>query len=297
MKRLSIIIVTYKSEHDIYDCLKTVWDYCDIPKDELEVIIVDNSPECEPMFSKLRTLYGNDITLIHNTHNGGYGQGNNIGIREAKAPIILIMNPDVRLFEPIGKIAVEAFEKDKKLSIYGMKQMQSATEMSPTSFFCSYMMNGYLFTILTGLCNRFDLYLPKYMYFSGSCFFIRKDMFESIGLFDESIFMYGEEDDVRWRMMEKFGSHFKYNKHLHYIHPMLDRPPNINYEKKLLEVAMTQNEKKGYSRKKTLRNRMQNFRMLILRERLRKCFGKANLARLAMYEDFYGFMKEQNCML
>jgi hypothetical protein len=78
---------------------------------------------------------------------------------------------------------------------------------------------------------------------------------------------------------------------------MLDRPPNINYEKKLLEVAMTQNEKKGYSRKKTLRNRMQNFRMLILRERLRKCFGKANLARLAMYEDFYGFMKEQNCML
>ena len=54
MKRLSIIIVTYKSEHDIYDCLQSVWQFCDIPKEELEVIIVDNSPECEPMFTNLR---------------------------------------------------------------------------------------------------------------------------------------------------------------------------------------------------------------------------------------------------
>ena len=109
MKRLSIVIVTYKSEEDIYDCLQSIWQYNDIPNEDLEVIVVDNSPESEMMFSKLRELYKNDIVLIHNTHNGGYGQGNNVGIKQAKAPTIMIMNPDVRLCQPIFRTALEAF--------------------------------------------------------------------------------------------------------------------------------------------------------------------------------------------
>ena len=76
MKQLSVIIVTYHSEEDIYDCLDSLWQHCDIPQQDVEVIIVENSSECEPMFSKLRELYGDDIVLIRNTHNGGYGQGN-----------------------------------------------------------------------------------------------------------------------------------------------------------------------------------------------------------------------------
>ena len=74
MKELSIIIVTYKSEHDIFDCLHSVWQYCDLPHEALEVIVVDNSPESTDMFNRLQALYGDDIILIHNTHNGGYGQ-------------------------------------------------------------------------------------------------------------------------------------------------------------------------------------------------------------------------------
>ena len=113
MKRLSVIIVTYHSEHDIYDCLQTVWQYCDIAKEELEVIVVDNTPECEPMFTRLKECYGQAVTLVHNSHNGGYGQGNNVGIRLAAAPVVLIMNPDVRLCEPVFSTAVKAFEDDR----------------------------------------------------------------------------------------------------------------------------------------------------------------------------------------
>ena len=114
MKRLSIIIVTYNSEKDIYDCMASIKKYADIPMSELEIIIVDNnSKEVDSMFAKLRKLYGEDIILINNTHNGGYGQGNNVGIRRATAPVILIMNPDVRLICPIFRTAIEAFENDK----------------------------------------------------------------------------------------------------------------------------------------------------------------------------------------
>ena len=88
MKRLSIIIVTYHSEKDIYDCIDSVRSFTDIPCEELEVIVVDNSPQCEPMFTKLRELYVNDIILIHNTHNGGYGQGSVIAWNSSPIKII-----------------------------------------------------------------------------------------------------------------------------------------------------------------------------------------------------------------
>ena len=118
MKRLSIIIVTYHSEKDIYDCIDSVRSFTDIPCEELEVIVVDNSPQCEPMFAKLRELYGNDIILVHNTHNGGYGQGNNVGIRKATAPVIMIMNPDVRLVQPVFRHCLEQFANQDNTEEY-----------------------------------------------------------------------------------------------------------------------------------------------------------------------------------
>ena len=54
MKKLSIIIVTYNSEKDIYDCLDSIYSHCDIPIKELEVIIVDNnSKETDIMFTMI----------------------------------------------------------------------------------------------------------------------------------------------------------------------------------------------------------------------------------------------------
>ena len=173
MKRLSVIIVTYHSEHDIYDCLQSIEKYCDIPREELEIIVVDNSQESDDMFARLRQLYNDSLLLIHNTHNGGYGQGNNVGIKQSSSPVVLVMNPDVRLCEPIFKTALMAFENDSQLCIYGMKQMLSTEQSSPYSFVCTYMMNGYAQTLLTAIGNRLDFYWQSYMFFSGSCFFIR----------------------------------------------------------------------------------------------------------------------------
>ncbi len=292
MKRLSIIIVTYKSEKDIYDCLASIWNFCDIPKEELEIIVVDNSTESEEMFSKLKELYANDIVLIHNTHNGGYGQGNNVGIRQATAPVILIMNPDVRLYEPIFKTAIEAFETDDKLGIYGMKQMYSPTQPTNNSFSCTYMMNGYLFTFLTAIGTRFDYYLPQYMQFSGSCFFIRKAMFETVGLFDESVFMYGEEDDISYRMRKRFGLCLRYNPRLHYIHLAMGRKPSLDYEKKLLDVAIDQNRRKGYPRQKTIKNRLRNANLQYWREWLRLKMGKGNPALFEVMSAYRMHLKQ-----
>ena len=287
MKRLSIIIVTYNSEKDIFDCLSSIKQWSDIPFDELELIIVDNnSRNTDSIFEQLRSLYGNDIVLVKNTHNGGYGQGNNMGIRRATAPVILIMNPDVRMMEPVFKTALDAFDHWKDLSIYGMKQMLSATVPSNNSFCCAYTVNGYLQTIMTSIGNRFDYYLPRYMHFSGSCFFIRKEMFEQVGLFDETIFMYGEEEDIHYRMRKSGFKQMIYNPKLHYIHLTKEREPNLAYETKLLDVAIEHSKKKGYDVSKTIKNRLRNNTILLLREKVLVFLGKKDKRQMNLLKDF-----------
>lgn len=295
MKKVSIIIVTYNSEKDIYDCISSIQKFSDIPLSEIELIIVDNnSTGCNTMFNKLKTLWGEDIVLIKNSSNGGYGQGNNMGIRQSSAPVVLVMNPDVRLVCPILKKAIDLFSKDKSLCMLGMKQWLTLEDPSTNSFTCTYMMNGYLSTILSALCTRLDIYIAKYMHFSGSCFFINKAMFEAIGLFDESVFLYGEEDDIHYRLMHRFKEcKMVYDKSLKYLHLTKERQPDIKYEKTLIDVAVIQNKKKGYDERITLKNRLRCINLQIFRERLRIMFGKNDKTLLNILEGLKLYVKEK----
>ena len=258
------------------------------------VVVDNNSTDCDTMFGKLKTLWGEDIILIKNSSNGGYGQGNNVGIRRCSAPLVLIMNPDVRLVCPIFHKAIDRFSKDKSMCMLGMKQWLTLEEPSTNSFTCTYRMNGYLSTILSALCTRLDFYIAKYMHFSGSCFFINKAMFEAVGLFDESVFLYGEEDDIHYRLMHRFKDcKMKYDKSLKYLHLTKERKPDIKYEKTLIDVAVIQNQKKGYNEHKTLKNRLRCINLQILRERLRIMFGKNDQTLLDMLEKLKLYIKEK----
>ena len=123
-------------------------------------------------------------------------------------------------------------------------------------------------------------------------------MFEAVGLFDESVFLYGEEDDIHYRLMHRFKDcKMKYDKSLRYLPLTKERQPDIKYEKTLIDVAVIQNQKKGYNEDKTLKNRLRCINLLILRERLRIMLGKNNRTLLNMLEELKLYIKEklQSC--
>ena len=293
MKRLSIIIVTHNSEKDIYDCIDSIKEYADVPLSEIELIIVDNnSANVDVMFEKLKHQWGDGIVLIKNTHNGGYGQGNNVGIRASSAPVILIMNPDVRPISPFIQKPVKAFEDDGTLVMYGMKQMLTKGKPSTNSFAPTYMMNGYFRSPLAAICTRLDYYIPRCMWFSGSCFYVRKSMFEDVGLFDESIFMYGEEDDIRYRLARKYGYNFKYDKSIKYLHLVFARKPSLEYEKRVVDAIVRLYEKKGVPPKKTLTNLLRNVNMLLFRASLMRILKRNNNVVLDMLTELRSSIKQ-----
>ena len=84
MPRVSVIVVTYNSEATIARCLGS------IPSDS-EVIVVDNA-SADGTREAVRGFQ--NVRLIENSGNAGFGAANNIGLAEASGTYALLLNPD-----------------------------------------------------------------------------------------------------------------------------------------------------------------------------------------------------------
>lgn len=218
-KAVSVVIVTFNSENLIMGCLDSIFKYNDISED-LEVVLVDNcSVNYLSMFSCVEKKYGDKVVLITNKVNGGYGQGNNLGIKVSKAPIILIMNPDVRLVKPIFKKILCLFER-QNLAIVGMQQYESLLKRSQSFL----MLREDLYTLfLHAIYTKINKFNEKYFCVSGACFAIRKSVFIKIGMFDEHMFLYGEERMLHHKILRLGNYHIVYDSTIGYLHPKEDR--------------------------------------------------------------------------
>lgn len=292
MKRLSIIIVTYNSEKDIYDCIASIRKQCDIVLSDLELIIVDNcSLNPDAMFAQIKAMWGDDVLCIKNNSNGGYGQGNNVGIQASTAPVALIMNPDVRLVQPIFARALQRFDKNSSLGVLGMSQYYPSGRKSRNSVGVTWLVNGYLRTFLQALANRIGWYWPKSMYAQGSCFFLRKEPFESVGMFDETNFLYGEEEDIHYRLVEKFGTAcYRYDKKLSYIHLTAQRDASLKYEKDMVDANVSLYTKKGIPSSIIVRHYKQSIRLLLFLDTLK---GRRNLHYRQVLEQFLEYLDQK----
>ncbi|RIJ47612.1 glycosyltransferase [Maribellus luteus] len=233
-KLISIIIVTYNSQKLIFDCLSSIIAQNDIGN-SLEIIVVDNSSDdVDNIFDRIKDQFGENIILVKNKINGGYGQGNNVGIKIASAPIIMIMNPDVRLFIPIFQKAIAHFSKENVVML-GMSQWASPYKKVRAFGFDSVKINYYTELLISKIAFKLDLYNQKLMHISGACFFLRKESFENIGGFDENIFMYGEEVDIKFGLLSKnCKNKIRYDNKMKYIHLMGNREYNFTKDKKII---------------------------------------------------------------
>ena len=87
-KDLTIVIVTYKSDEKIFNCLKSI-------SDEISVILVENSNN--ESFKKRVEKAHNNVSCILSGSNKGYSVANNIGLKLVKSKYALVLNPDTIL--------------------------------------------------------------------------------------------------------------------------------------------------------------------------------------------------------
>lgn len=187
---LSVVIVSYNNKKVITDCLKSIEKHNDIG-DRLQVIVVEQSPEDDIYeFMKLSFPW---VTTVRN-ENKGFGAGNNRGEHEAKGKYLLFLNPDTILIEPIFSYAVQKLDKNSRLGLFGFQLLDG--ERYKNSSFMMIAPYGIKNKVEYKICYKFNHFISNQMYIQGADMFIRRNVFQDIGGFDENIFMYCEESDL-----------------------------------------------------------------------------------------------------
>ena len=181
-QNLSIVIVTYKSENVVYDCINSIGN-------DIEIIVVENSNNIK-FKEKLEAKYSNVSCILYLT-NLGMGPGNNVGIKKVINDFILILNPDVIL---------ENTTIDELIS--ASKTIPSYAILAPISSDINYPN----YKILKSKKEIIDFKEPQQVRsVDGYAMLLDKkklDKLLSKKYFDEHFFMYLENDDLCKRIIE-----------------------------------------------------------------------------------------------
>lgn len=195
-KKLSIIIVTYNSEDIIFECLHSIIQNNDIGN-ELEIIIVDNgSANADKLFEEIKTTFTFDIILVKNSGNNGFGDGNNLGVHHCNSKYFIVMNPDVRILNPVFSYLLSKFEKNEKIGLLGVT---FSDKSCPFYFKPEYFNLFHLifFKVYVSFL-QFDM---QQMFPSGSFLMFDKETFIKAGCFDNKFFLFYEEPDISNRIL------------------------------------------------------------------------------------------------
>jgi N-acetylglucosaminyl-diphospho-decaprenol L-rhamnosyltransferase len=155
-----------------------------------EVIIVDNDSQDDSLQAFAQHIP--HARLVRLERNVGFGAGNNAGIKLASHPHVMLLNPDARLGEQEVRHLQEVLRSYPNAALVGPRVYGTDGNAHPTyrwDFRFPHVGNDYPDT--WGVAAALNIY--------GCCMMANRENFTAMGLFDERIFMYYEEDDVALR--------------------------------------------------------------------------------------------------
>ena len=199
---VSCIILNYNDWSTTATLVKNVQDYKSID----HIIVVDNL-STDDSYDCLKELENDKVVVITTEKNGGYGYGNNYGIKYAnevfKSDYVLICNPDVFFEEKAIVSAVRIMQQDPRVAVVAPIQLNAHGNVANT---IAWRVPSTLQYILcSGLLMK--RLIKSYAYkkselcegthdvdcVPGSFLFVKTDSFLNVGGYDESIFLYCEE--------------------------------------------------------------------------------------------------------
>jgi GT2 family glycosyltransferase len=170
LKNITFIIVTFKSEKIVYECINS------LPKDSNKIVI-ENSKNIK-LKEELETKYDNIEVIIN--ENIGMGASNNIGIKKSKTKYAFIINPDVKFNNDTLK---KIFETSESINDFAI--------LSPINSDPSYP--NYKESNDNKNINENIISVD---YVDGFSMLINKEKFKDEDFFDENFFLYLENNDL-----------------------------------------------------------------------------------------------------
>lgn len=167
--------------------------------DGLEVIVVDNA-SVDGSAEEIEAAFGSRVRLLRSARNLGFGGGNNLGIREARGRHIVLLNNDAVAAPAFVHELVTAAEADRTIGMVAAKVLLfSEPGVIDTMGHLLYP-DG-----LNRGRGRLERDEGQYdqcstaLFPSGAAALYTRRMLDDVGLFEESLFLYGDDTELGLR--------------------------------------------------------------------------------------------------
>jgi O-antigen biosynthesis protein len=210
--QLSIIIVNYNVKFFLEQCLSSVIKACE--NITAQIIVVDNCSidESESFFVNRFE----DVEFIWGKKNIGFAKANNIALAKAKGEYILFLNPDTIVPEDCFLKCMSFLNANKNDGALGIKMVDGTGTFLKESkrSFPSPLTSFFKLSGLTSLFSKSKIFAKYYLghlsndknhevdVLAGAFMMVPKKILDTIGGFDETFFMYGEDVDLSYRIQQ-----------------------------------------------------------------------------------------------
>ncbi|MCE5348097.1 MAG: glycosyltransferase family 2 protein [Bacteroidales bacterium] len=209
---LSVIIVSFNVSTLLRQCLRSVTKASN--NIDCEIFVVDNN-SIDDSCAIVKQEFP-EVILICNNINSGFSVANNQAINNAKGKFVLLLNPDTLVEENTFTKCINFMNQHPDAGALGVRMVNGNGEFLPeskrslptlpTAFFkvfgFSSLFRGSRFFNRYHLPYIGSFEISKIEVISGAFMFIRREALDKTGLLDEDFFIYGEDIDLSYRLLQ-----------------------------------------------------------------------------------------------
>jgi len=194
---VSVILVNFRGADDTIEAirhLKTLsW-----PQDQLEIVVVDNESGDDSV-ARLRAAYP-ELEIHESGANLGFAGGCNFGVKKSGGEFLAFLNNDARPDAQWISAAVSRFASDARVGAVASRVLN--WEGDKVDFIdAGLTWFGMGYKPLTGeVLPSNEPPVRDVLFGTGSAMFVRRDVYDELGGFDERFFMFFEDVDFGWRL-------------------------------------------------------------------------------------------------
>jgi GT2 family glycosyltransferase len=207
---VSAVIVSYQAREHLLRALASLAS-AGLP---IETIVVDNA-SADGSADAVRHAFP-EVRVLANTENLGFARAANQGIRQARAPRLLLLNPDAELRPGALEALAGALDArpevvavgPRTLNADGTVQVSFGPELTLWNEWRQRrLVLGVAARSVAALARAAALAAREHepAWLSGSCLLLRREAALAVGLFDEDFFLYEEDVDLCLRLRRAGG--------------------------------------------------------------------------------------------
>lgn len=214
--KLSIIIVNYNVTQLLKNCLLSIQKY--VKEVEYEVIVIDNA-STDRSWLNLTSEFP-EVHFIASESNGGFSKANNKAIQAAKGEYILLLNPDTELEGFYMKELLDFSDTQKNFGCLGIHMHDAEGNFLPESKrSVPDMFNSFEKLFTSFKKNNSKSYyrndveetaVAEVEVITGAFLLAKREVYEKVGGLDEAYFMYGEDIDLCYTLLNNGYKNYYY---------------------------------------------------------------------------------------